>query len=107
MTRYELCDIISFISRRYPSSYRLTGNFTSALYRYYDCCEYSGHYLGGYVSCSGGPTLVGMVSVALGDSLKMGIGTGIIFPIVLLIGIGLCKEYKKRKRGKKDELFEM
>lgn len=45
--------------------------------------------LGGDVGCSGGPTLVGMVSGALGDNLKMGVLAGIIFPTLLLIGVRL------------------
>lgn len=48
--------------------------------------------LGGDIGCSGGPTLVGMVSGALGDNLKMGVLVGIIFPVLLLIGIVLCKQ---------------
>lgn len=47
--------------------------------------------LGGDIGCSGGPTLVGMVSGALGDNLKMGVLAGIIFPVLLLIGIVLCR----------------
>ena len=47
--------------------------------------------LGGDVGCSGGPTLVGMVSGALGDNLKMGILAGIVFPALLLTGIVLCR----------------
>ncbi len=50
--------------------------------------------LGGDVGCAGGPTLVGMVSGALEDNLKMGILAGIIFPIMLLTGIILCKKTK-------------
>lgn len=50
--------------------------------------------LGGDVGCAGGPTLVGMVSGALEDNLKMGILAGIIFPIMVLIGIILCKRQK-------------
>ncbi len=50
--------------------------------------------LGGDIGCSGGPTLVGMVSGALGDNLKMGILSGIIFPILLLMGIVLCRKIK-------------
>lgn len=46
--------------------------------------------LGGDVGCSGGPTLVGFVSGALGDNLKMGVLAGIIFPVLLLTGIVLC-----------------
>ena len=48
--------------------------------------------LGGDVGCSGGPTLVGMVSSALGDDLKMGILAGVIFPVLLLSGILLCRK---------------
>lgn len=51
--------------------------------------------LGGDVGCSGGPTLVGMVSSALQDNLKMGILAGILFPVLLLTGILICKKYKK------------
>ena len=48
--------------------------------------------LAGDVGCSGGPTVVGMVSGALGDNLKMGILAGVIFPVLLLAGIFLCKK---------------
>ena len=50
--------------------------------------------LGGDVGCSGGPTLVGFVSGALGDDLKAGILAGIIFPVLLLAGIFLCSSLK-------------
>ena len=50
--------------------------------------------LGGDIGCSGGPTLVGVVSGVLGDDLKMGILAGIVFPILLLIGIILCRKTK-------------
>ena len=40
-------------------------------------------------------TLVGMVSGAFGDNLKMGILAGIIFPVLLLIGVILCRRQKK------------
>ena len=43
--------------------------------------------LGGDLGCAGGPTLVGMISGALGDNLKMGILAGTIFPVLLLVGI--------------------
>lgn len=48
--------------------------------------------LGGDVGCSGGPTLVGMISGALEDNLKAGILAGIIFPLLLLAGIILCRK---------------
>lgn len=51
--------------------------------------------LGGDVGCSGGPTVVGMVSGALGDNLKMGILAGVVFPVMLLAGIVLCKKMKR------------
>lgn len=51
--------------------------------------------LGGDVGCSGGPTLVGMVSSALQDNLKMGILAGIIFPLLLLVGVCMCKRQEK------------
>lgn len=50
--------------------------------------------LGGDIGCSGGPTLVGMISGALGDNLKMGILAGVIFPVLLLMGIILCRKIK-------------
>ncbi len=43
--------------------------------------------LGGDVGCSGGPTVVGMVSSLLDENLKMGILAGIVFPVLLLAGI--------------------
>lgn len=48
--------------------------------------------LGGDVGCSGGPTVVGMVSSALDDNLKMGILAGVVFPVLLLSGIVLCRK---------------
>lgn len=48
--------------------------------------------LGGDIGCSGGPTVVGLVSGALEDNLKMGILAGVIFPVVLLAGIMLCRK---------------
>lgn len=49
--------------------------------------------LGGDIGCSGGPTLVGMVSGALGDNMKLGILAGTIFPILLLVGISQIRIY--------------
>ena len=47
--------------------------------------------LAGDVGCSGGPTVVGMISGAFGDDLKKGILAAIVFPFLLLMGIMLCK----------------
>lgn len=48
--------------------------------------------LGGDVGCSGGPTVVGMISSAFGDNLKKGILAGVAFPTLLLAGIVLCRK---------------
>lgn len=51
--------------------------------------------LGGDLGCSGGPTLVGMVSSVTGGNLKMGILAGVMFPILLLTGILLQGKFKR------------
>ena len=51
--------------------------------------------LGGDIGCSGGPTLVGLVSSHANDNLKAGILAAIIFPILLLGGISLCRKAQK------------
>lgn len=51
--------------------------------------------LGGDIGCSGGPTLVGLVSSHAADNLKAGILAAIIFPILLLGGISLCRKAQK------------
>ena len=48
--------------------------------------------LAGDLGCSGGPTLTGMVSSALGDNLRMGILAAIIFPILMILGIQALKK---------------
>lgn len=53
--------------------------------------------LGGDLGCSGGPTLVGMVSSSLGDDLKMGVLAGVVFPILLLLGILLSRKISVKK----------
>lgn len=41
----------------------------------------------GDLGCSGGPTLVGAVSSMLSENLKLGILAGVVFPVLLVIGI--------------------
>lgn len=53
--------------------------------------------LSGDLGCTGGPTLVGMVSGAFGDNLKMGFFVGTLFPILLLAGLFLCRKRRTRK----------
>jgi MFS family permease len=43
--------------------------------------------LAGDLGCSSGPTVVGLVSSAANDNLKMGILAGVVFPVVLILGI--------------------
>lgn len=51
--------------------------------------------LAGDVGCSGGPTLVGFVTGLASDNLKKGILAGIIFPILLIVGIVSLKKAKR------------
>lgn len=51
--------------------------------------------LAGDLGCSGGPTLAGMVSSRFADNLRIGILAAVIFPVLLLIGIGMCKRLKE------------
>lgn len=51
--------------------------------------------LAGDLGCSGGPTLVGFVSDACGGDLKKGLLVGVLFPLLLLVGIGLNRRSKK------------
>ena len=50
--------------------------------------------LAGDLGCSAGPTLVGMVSSALGGNLKQGIWAGIVFPALLLAGLAFSRGKK-------------
>jgi fucose permease len=51
--------------------------------------------LAGDLGCSGGPTVVGMVSSYFGDNLKVGILAAIVFPILLLFGIAWSRKLKE------------
>lgn len=48
--------------------------------------------LAGDLGCSGGPTLAGFVSSNLGNNLRMGILAAIVFPVLLLLGIQICRK---------------
>lgn len=56
--------------------------------------------LGGDIGCSGGPTLVGIVSSFFEDNLKIGILVGIIFPTLLLAGVLLCRGKHKTVKNR-------
>ncbi len=47
--------------------------------------------LAGDLGCSSGPTVVGMVANTFGDNLKAGLLMAVIFPIVMLIGVGMVR----------------
>ena len=55
--------------------------------------------LGGDVGCSGGPTVVGIVSDLFGDDLRKGILAAVIFPVLLLIFLPLSKAYAKKQNN--------
>lgn len=55
--------------------------------------------LAGDVGCAGGPTVVGMVSGALDNNLKLGILAGVVFPVCLLIGIYWCRIFSKTQKN--------
>lgn len=50
----------------------------------------------GDMGCSAGPTVVGLVSGAMGDNLKAGIFAGMVFPIALVIC--LLMNFKKKEK---------
>lgn len=54
--------------------------------------------LGGDVGCSGGPTVVGIVSGMLGENLKAGIFAAILFPVLLLAGIIFCNNIARNRK---------
>lgn len=46
---------------------------------------------------SGGPTLVGFVSSAFSNNLRVGIGASILFPVLLLAGLVLVSSKRNEK----------
>jgi len=48
--------------------------------------------LAGDLGCSGGPTLVGAVSSAFGEDLKKGILAAAAFPLLLMLGVWMCRK---------------
>ena len=52
--------------------------------------------LAGDIGCSSGPTLVGMISSYFEEDLKKGILAATIFPLLLLLGILMCRKEKRK-----------
>lgn len=50
--------------------------------------------LAGDLGCSGGPTLVGYISSAASDNLKIGILAAVIFPLLLILGMYILYRIK-------------
>ena len=50
--------------------------------------------LAGDCGCGLGPTVVGFVSGALGDNLKLGIVSAVVFPLILFTGLALIGKKK-------------
>lgn len=61
--------------------------------------------LGGDFGCSAGPTLVGFVSDLAGDNLKMGILASIVFPVLLLAGLAICRKTEENIGGENERVF--
>lgn len=51
--------------------------------------------LAGDVGCTGGPTLIGIVTDALGGSIKQGLIFAIIFPVIIIVTLSLSSFHKK------------
>lgn len=60
--------------------------------------------LAGDAGCSLGPTVVGFASSAWGDDLKKGMMTAIVFPIVLLVGLVLCRKNNQSKKNRNKDI---
>jgi fucose permease len=52
--------------------------------------------LAGDVGCSAGPTLVGMVSAAFGNNLKIGLAAAFIFPFLMFTGVAFSIKNKAK-----------
>ncbi len=54
--------------------------------------------LAGDLGCSSGPTMVGYVSAAFGDDLKKGLCLAVVFPVILIVGLILCKRVTRTEK---------
>lgn len=45
----------------------------------------------GDIGCSSGPTIVGYISTALQDNLRLGLLSAIVFPVIMLAGLRYCQ----------------
>ena len=56
--------------------------------------------LAGDIGCTAGPTLVGFVTDALGGELQKGLSFGIIFPVILCIGLAVFMVINAKNKKK-------
>lgn len=52
--------------------------------------------LAGDLGCSSGPTVVGMVANACNDNLKAGLLVAVVFPVVMLLGVGMVRHGEQK-----------
>lgn len=55
--------------------------------------------LGGDIGCASGPTIVGLISSSLGNSLKQGLLCAVIFPVFLMAGVLCLKKMTEEKKA--------
>lgn len=55
--------------------------------------------LGGDLGCSSGPTVVGMIANANGGRLRDGLAAGVVFPLVLILGLWMLKKQDKNVKN--------
>lgn len=60
--------------------------------------------LAGDTGCSLGPTAVGFISAAFDDNLKAGLLFAIVFPVLLLAGLFLCKKILPQEASSSQEI---
>lgn len=53
--------------------------------------------LGGDLGCSAGPTVVGIVSGLFSDQLKIGLTAGLLFPLLIVVGVWLLRRTDGRE----------
>ena len=59
--------------------------------------------LGGDIGCASGPAIVGFVSGLFGDNLKTGLLFAILFPVLLIAGLMVCRRLCTQMDGDSDK----
>lgn len=53
----------------------------------------------GDIGCSSGPTMVGYLSTALHDNLRLGLLSAVLFPILMLAGLQICQKHQNNRQN--------